>query len=269
MGHHDSDGFYWIGDKNRSLIKAKNSWNYDDEHYCPNGPFSKSIFELSTCGKHVWISTGGHTPTWAKLYAKDGVCHFDGNWWTNLNRLNIPAFNEENISDFTCSATDPMDTTVTYVGTWGKGILKFKNNEYVGRFDNTNTNGSLGVWTQDPQHVLISGLCFDSKGNLWVANSGANNLLSVMDRNGRWRSYNLGGTNSGIDISFMIIDHNDYKWIMRRLGSDEKIIVFNDNGTLDVTSDDQVKSLRSVAGQGGLSGSAVNCLAVASLSIVS
>lgn len=258
----DQDGTFWIGDMRRGLIKAKNSWNYDDENYRPNGPFSKNVFELSTRGKHVWIATGGHAPNWGKLYATDGVCHFDGNWWTNLNRLNIPAFNEDNISDFTCSATDPMDTTVTYVGTWGKGLLKFKSNQYVERYDNTTNGCSLDVWVQDPQQVLISGLAFDSKGNLWVANSGANNLLSVMDRNGKWRSYNLGGTNSGIDISFMMIDQNDYKWILRRLGSEDKVIVFNENGTLDDVSDDQVKLLRSVSGHGGLSGSVVNCLAV-------
>ncbi len=254
----DSDGKYWIGDQRIGLVHAKDNWNL--EVLQPNGPYSKSVFELSSFGKHVWIATGGHTSVWSKLYAKNGICHFDGNWWSNLNRNNIPEFNTEDITDFVCTATDPMDTTVTYVGTWGSGVLKFKSNEYVGRYDHTNS--SLGAWTQDDRYVLVSGLAFDSQGNLWVANSGANNLLSVMDRNGEWRSYNLGGTNSGIDISFMVIDGNDYKWILRRSGNDDKVIVFNDNGTLDVSSDDQVRSLRCLTNQGGISGSAVNCLAV-------
>lgn len=254
----DSDGLFWIGDQSLGLLKTSNSWGF--EPLCPNGPYSKNVFELSSCGKHVWIATGGHSSTWAPLYGKDGVCHFDGSWWTNLNRTNIPAFNEEGIADFVCCATDPMDTTVTYVGTWGYGVLKFQNNEYIGLFDNTNS--SLGLWTSDLRYVLVSGMAFDSHGNLWVANSGTNNLLSVMERNGQWHSYNLGGTNSSIDISSMVIDGNNYKWIMTRMGNDIKVIVFNDNGTLDNPSDDQVKSLRCVAGQGGISGSTVNCLAV-------
>lgn len=254
----DSEGLYWVGDKSYGLMKMANSWGY--ESLFPNGPYSKSVFELSSLGKHVWIATGGHSSTWAPLYAKEGICHFDGNWWTNLNRENISAFDDENIADFVCCATDPMDTTVTYVGTWGHGVLKFHNNEYVERFDNTNS--SLGLWTADPRYVMVSGLAFDSHGNMWVSNSGANNMLSVMDRNGQWRSYNLGGTFSGIDISHMVIDGNDYKWIMTRMGNDTKVIVFNDRGTLDDSSDDQVKALRCVAGQGGISGSMVNCLAV-------
>ena len=254
----DSDGICWIGDRQLGLVKAKNSWNL--EYIRPNGPYSKDVFELSSFGKHVWIATGGHTSTWAPNYAKNGVCHFDGNWWTNLNRSNQSAFDEENICDFVCCATDPMDTTVTYVGTWGKGLLKFKGNAYEGRFDHTNS--SLDVWTQDTRYVMVSGLAFDSRGNLWVANSGANNLLSVMERDGQWHSFNLGGTLSGIDISVMVIDGYDNKWILLRSGSDDKLIVYNDNGTVNDASDDQVRTLRCIAGQGGISGTDVNCLGV-------
>ena len=254
----DAEGACWFGDQRLGLIHARDSWNM--EEILPNGPYSKNVYALSTYGKHVWIATGGHATNWAKLYAKDGVCHFDGRWWKNINRRNVPAFDEENISDFVCVAIDPYDTTVTYVGTWGYGVLKFKNDEYVGRYDNTNS--SLEPWVSNTKYIMVSGLAFDSHGNLWVANSGANNLLSVMDRNGQWRSYGLGGVNNGIDISVMMIDNNDYKWIIRRLGSDDKVIVFNENGTLDDTSDDQVKTLRCVEGQGGISGSNVNCFTV-------
>ena len=254
----DADGLCWIGDQRIGLVKAKGNQNADV--ICPNGPYSKNVFELSAHGKHVWIATGGHSSVWAPLWNKNGVCHFDGSWWTNINRTNTPAFDEQNIFDFVCCATDPIDTTVTYVGTWGRGLLKFKSNEYVGRYDNTNS--SLGAWIQDTQYVMVSGLAFDSYGNLWVANSGANNLLSVMDRNGQWHSFNLGGTNSGIDISHMVIDGNNYKWVMLRPVGDTKVVVFNDNGTITDPSDDRVKSLRCIAGQGGISGTEVNCLAV-------
>ena len=254
----DENDNFWIGDSRRGMIKAQDNWHY--EEIKPNGTYSKNVFELSHQGKHVWIATGGHNSNWSKKYAKDGVCHFDGNWWINHNSTNIPAFNDENISDFICCATDPVDTTVTYVGTWGSGVLKFVNDEYKMRYDTVSS--SLEAWTQNHRQINISGLGFDSHGNLWVANTGANNLLSVMDRTGKWKSFNLGGTNSGIDISVMVIDHNDYKWILRRSGSDDKIIVFNDGGTLEDTSDDQVVTLRCVAGQGGISGSAVNCIAV-------
>lgn len=256
----DADGTYWVGDQHLGLLHFGAYGKVDVIK--PNGPYSKNVFALSTFGKHVWIAAGGHATNWAKLYSHDGYSHFDGNWWTNINRENTPILSDENITDMVCTATDPFDTTVTYVGTWGYGLLKFKNDQFVERYVDTNTNGCLQPWVQAPKYILISGLAFDSKGNLWVANSGANNLLSVMTRDGQWYSYNMGGINNGVDISVLMIDNNDYKWIIKRLGSDDKVIVFNDGGTLEDVHDDHVKTLRCVAGQGGISGSNVNCFAV-------
>ena len=255
----DADLTFWIGDSRRGLIKVHDAWNYEDQ-LSPNGPYSQSVFELSSFGKEVWFATGGHNPDWSKLYSKAGACHFDGSWWSSINWTTSSPLSDNHISDIVCCVTDPLDAEVTYLGTWGDGVLKYKNNEYVDRF--VENNSSLEPWTHDTQWTIVSGLAFDSHGNLWVANSGANNLLSAMDRDGNWRSFNLGGANSGIDISTMIIDKNDYKWIIRRAGSDDKIFVFNDNGTLDDTSDDQVVTLRCISGQGGISGTSVHCLAM-------
>ena len=247
----DNSGHYWIGDTFRGLIKTSNGWDKSDVK--PNGPFSKNVFELQASGDQVWIATGGHAANWGKRYMREGVARFDG-FWTILNNTTLANFDE--YSDFVCTVTDPNNPSITYVGTWGKGILKFNGNELVEVYNADNS--TLEPWLQDPSLTNISGLAFDSKGNLWVANTGATKLLSVMERNGTWHSYNLGGSLSGIDIGTMIIDANDYKWIIRRGG---EVIVFNDNGTLDITADDRAVNLTSAQYYGNLAGS-VNCLVV-------
>ena len=247
----DNTGHYWIGDNKRGLIKTSDGWNNMDVK--PNGTASKNVFELKACGNQVWIATGGHAANWSKRYMREGVARFDG-MWTILNQNTLPDL--EAYTDFICTATDPNNPSVTYVGTWGHGILKFKDDELVEVYNADNS--SLEYWVSDPNLINISGLGFDSKGNLWVANTGAANLLSVMEPNGDWHSYNLGGSLSAIDIGTMLIDNNDYKWIIRRNG---EVIVFNDNGTLDNPSDDQAKILNTATGNGKLLGS-VSCLTV-------
>lgn len=247
----DPSGNYWIGDTKRGLVKTSDSWNNMDVK--PNGPASQNVFELQACGDQVWIATGGHASNWSKRYMKEGVARFDGSW-TILNRTTLPDF--DGYSDFVCTATDPKDPSVTYVGTFGKGVLKFKDNDLVEVYDNSNS--TLDIWVQDHNLVNISGLAFDSKGNLWVANTGATNLLSVMERNGTWHSFNLGGSLSGIDVGTLLIDDNDYKWIIRRGG---ELIVFNDNKTFENPNDDQAVTLNTATGSGHLAG-AVNCLTV-------
>ena len=247
----DNAGNYWIGDSNRGLIKTSDGWNNTDVK--PNGPASKNVFELQSCGDQVWIATGGHAPNWSKRYMKEGVARFDGSW-TVFNNSTMSEFS--NYSDYVCTATDPKDPSVTYVGTWGYGVLKLKDDELVEVYNADNS--TLDYWVKDPSLINISGLAFDSKGNLWVANTGAAKLLSVMERNGTWRSYNLGGSLSGVDIGTMLIDDNDYKWIILRGG---EVVVFNDNGTLDNPADDQTVTLNTAVGSGNLAG-AVSCLTV-------
>ena len=247
----DNNGNYWIGDTRRGLIKTSDGWNNMDVK--PNGPASKNVFELKACGDQVWIATGGHASNWSKRYIKDGVARFDG-MWTIFNRNTMSELTD--FSDFVCTATDPFDPSVTYVGTWGYGVMKFKGDELVEIYNADNS--TLDYWVQDPNLINISGLGFDSKGNLWVANTGASNMLSVMERNGNWHSFNLGSNLSGMDIGTMLIDKNDYKWIITRDGT---LIVFNDGGTFDITADDQAVVLNTAIGNGHLLGS-VNCLAL-------
>ena len=250
--NRDNNGNFWIGDTKRGLIKSSDGWNNMD--VLPNGTASKNAFELKACQDQVWVATGGHASNWSKRYMKEGVACFEG-MWTIYNSSTVPAFSD--YTDFVCTATNPNDLSVTYVGTWGQGILKLKDGQLVAVYDAENS--PLGYWTADPTKTLISGLAFDSHGNLWVANSGATNLLSVLEPDGiTWHSYNLGGSFSGIDISFLTIDNHDYKWIIRRGG---EVLVFNDNGTLDITSDDRTANLNTGANTGGLPGS-VNCITV-------
>ena len=251
----DNEGNFWVGDTKRGLIKTSDGWNNMD--VLPNGTASKNVFELKSGVGQVWLATGGHAANWGKMYMKDGVARYDG-MWTILNRRTHTDLDP--YSDFVCTATNPNDPSVTFVGTWGYGVLKFKDDELVEIYNAENS--TLQPWNEDPTLINISGLGFDSKGNLWVANTGAPDLLSVMEPNGTWHSYNLGGGLSNIHIGVMLIDRNDYKWIIRRSGAENKIIVFNDNGTLDNPADDQVVTLNNAAHAGGLPG-AVNCIAVA------
>lgn len=245
---------YWIGDTKRGMLMTYDGWN--TTNVLPNGTASKNVFELKSGGGQVWLATGGHAANWGKVYMKDGVARYDG-MWTIINRSTNPDL--EPYSDFVCTATNPSDPSVTYVGTWGGGVLKLKDDELVEVYNPENS--TLQPWSQDPNLTNISGLGFDSKGNLWAANTGSPSLLSAMEPNGTWHSYNLGGGLSSIDIGVMLIDRNDYKWIIRRSGAENKIIVFNDNGTLDNPADDQVVTLNNAASAGNLPG-AVNCLAV-------
>lgn len=238
---------YWIGDRNNSLIKM-----YPDktnETIVFNGPNSYNSFEIKAEGNQVWVASGGYTKTWAKRWMADGVYYYNDYEWTNINRNTIDAF--DTISDFVTVAIDPIDNSKVYVGSYHKGLLEFEDFELKKIYDNTNS--TLNFLT-GYNYIYVTGLDFDSKNNLWVANHGTDKRLSVKTTKGDWFSYNIGST----DISRLVVDENDYKWILNR---DGVFIVFNDNNTISDTSDDRYKIVGKTVGQGGLHSEAT-CMAV-------
>jgi hypothetical protein len=241
---------YWIGDAQLGLAKV---WNkgWSGEFIKPNGPGTKNIFDLDCGGTSVWVASGGHESDWGKGYMVDGVFSSQDGSWTTHNRGNTPAF--DTISDYVTAKVDPNNTNIAYIGTWGGGLLKFENNELTTVYDKNNS--SLQPWTNAPALTIVSGLDFDSNHNLWAANSGAPDMLSVLKNTGTWVSYNLGGGLSGKDIAELMVDDYNQKWIIKR--SDGFIIVFNDNNTLDDPTDDNVKVLRSTVGLGNIPGNKV------------
>ncbi len=245
----DENDFYWIGDQVKGLIKNWGIWN--GEFIKPNGPATKNVYALDAEGDNVWVAPGGRQSDWAKLYMQDGVFSYIGDSWNSINRFNTDAF--DSITDMVSVKVDPQNVNIAYIGTWQEGVMKFVNNELAAIYNEENS--TLQPWVAAPSLVNISGIDFDDQHNLWIANTGAPDILSVMQNNNQWRSFNLGGSLSGIDIANLMVDNVNQKWIIKR--TDGLVIVFTDNGTIDNPTDDRVKVLSSASGNGNIPGSKV------------
>jgi len=244
-----NDEFIWIGDAKKGLIK---NWNtYSGEFINPNGPKTKNVFALDAGGKNVWVAPGGRQSNWAKSYMNDGVFSFVDGVWTTFNNTNTDVF--DTVSDMVEVKVDPINPDIAYVATFQEGVMKFVNNQFNEIY--SVENSSLQPWISNPNLINVSGLDFDDQHNLWVANTGAPNILSVLKNNGEWQSFNLGGSLSGTDIGRLIVDKYNQKWIIKR--TDGYLIVFNDGNTIDDPTDDKVRVLNSASGNGAIPGSKV------------
>lgn len=249
----DKNNFYWIADNYLGLVATDG--NQNTFLVIPNGPLSHRAFDMALSDQKLWVASGGRTPTWGKMYIADGVYSFINEQWNTFNGgTGHKAF--DTINDMTCIAINPLNTQQVYVGTWLEGVIEITNNQVTNVF--SKHNSTLQIWPV-ANFVAVSGLAFDRNGNLWVVNSGANNLLSVKKPDGTWRSFNLGSAASSIDASQIFIDRLGQKWILVR--ADHKLIVFTDKGTIDNPSDDEVKILSNAPGNGNLPGNKIYSIA--------
>ncbi len=200
------NGSLWIADNQQSLVKVTGN-NY--EAAVLNGPFDNDIFSLSYSGRGLWV-TPGTTKGWKfggfQRYEKDNWSYFNQNTHSEL----------ESVLNVISVAVNPLDQQQFFVGTWGSGLLEFKNDELVEQYTNHNSPLETALPQQpDEPYVRIGGLAFDSDGNLWMTNSNVAKNLLKLSPEGSWEEYTLpevAGAN--YNIREIIVTQNGDKWII-------------------------------------------------------
>ncbi|MBN2172567.1 MAG: hypothetical protein JW731_00445 [Bacteroidales bacterium] len=240
----------WIADNNNGLIRQNGEYDYTFIY--PNGPQDADVFDINIQGGHVWTAAGGRDLSWGNIWKRASVSSFVDGEWSTISNLNYPAL--DTIYDMVSVAVDPYDLNRVFAGSWSKGLVEIAGNEISNIY--TPENSTLGYKTNEgPPVCKAGGLAFDEAGNLWITNSGANDILSVYTREGTWNSFYLESFTSGKDVGQVVVNSIGQKWILWR--EEHSIVVFDDNGTIMNTSDDQVEKLSSTEGSGGIPGSKV------------
>ena len=249
----DKDDFVWEADRFSGLVKTFND-GWSAEVIKLNGPKTADVFALSVTGKDLWVAPGGRDISWGNIWKRAETYGFVNGSWVNLDYKNTPEL--EPARDMVCVVVDPANSKKFFGGTWGYGIFEFTNNELTTVY--TDENSTLQPITGF-EKINIGGLIFDNDHNLWVANSNAASVLSVMMNNGTWHALSLGSVATGIDVGEMVIDQMNQKWMLVR---DHGLLVFNDNNTITNPNDDQARKLNGNPGNGDLPGLKILSFAV-------
>ena len=204
----DAQNVLWIADQNFGLIKVGTT----STRIVPEGPADNRIFSLSMNGQDLWIASGGRDASWDNLFFEPKFQLNREGKWSVFDRKIFPAAND--FRDIVCVTADPKNPDHVYAGSWGGGVLEFNAGQFIKRYDNFNST----LQTQLPNtpsapYVRIGGMAFDSKGTLWVVNSGVANVLSSLQSDGTWKSYELSGI-ANKSVGKVVITSKDDKWVL-------------------------------------------------------
>jgi hypothetical protein len=245
----DRMGDLWICDNEEGLIWNNGSNAWDCRRQTIMGPTLSDIWKVFGNDKNMVIIGGGVNAAYNNLWNRKPICTFVDEEWNTLNRWNNPAI--DTLNDIINGVVDPLNGQSVWLSSWGKGLVHVLNNQITEVFDCYNSGLER---TNDATY--LHGLCFDKEHNLWMINSNTSKVLKVKTADNQWLQFSLSPYSNGLTISSLAIDSSGYKWIL--LPRNNGIIVYNDNGTLNDASDDQVKSLNINLGT-RVSSSAINC----------
>ncbi|MFK7810185.1 MAG: hypothetical protein AB8F74_20450 [Saprospiraceae bacterium] len=239
----DEKGQVWYADDWRRLRMGPAFYKDCETQLSYNSPLTSSVSEIVIHEEDMWVST-----TRQSILNKtdpSGLFSFIDNEWTNYITDQEGAL--EGLNGFITLAVNPSNKNV-YAGTIDDGLVEFVldtddsgNQSYKATVRYTEGNSTLRS-SSLTERVRVTGLEFDNENNLWAVNYGAQQPLSVFKNDGTW-------SNDFINIPFqnvryLVVDDLGYKWFAVD-GSGQALVVYDDNGTLDDSSDDRFRTFSS------------------------
>ncbi len=233
-----TDETLWIADKGLGLVRSRPGEDLFSVH--PNGPYDLNVVSLEDVNSTLIGVGGGFSASLNNLYRTAFVYRFRDKSWNN--------WISNEYRDPVAIAIDPDDASHYFIGTWGYGLLEFKDNSFSTSYNENNS--SLQTIIPNDKFIRIGGLAFDSRKNLWVPNSGVNSPVSVLKNDGTWKSFAIGKAVNSNNIGKIIVTRDDVIWML--LPGGNGIFVYDYNGTIDNMDDDQYRRLSVVDKNGKL-----------------
>jgi sugar lactone lactonase YvrE len=257
-GIEDQQGRMWYADEWRQ-IRFTNSINGGCNKIEYDSPYSLECSNIEIAPNRVLFAGGGANENYQIDFNRSGVYILNPDQsWTNINEEYFPALKEKEIIGFMTVVPHPKDTSLIYMGSFLSGIVEYNTTSQAMRFFSDNSNNgkiksSLQAMVGAPTQVRVSHMQFDEDGNLWVANFGAQKPISVFASDGKWYSFATPGPTFLTKVN---IDQRGNKWFATTASS-PGVVVFNENGTPEDPSDDEIKFINN---SNSIISSQVNCV---------
>lgn len=247
-------GSYWVADNKFGLTKFNGISNF--QHIRNDGPPKNNFFSVNG-NKGKLIVTGGILDRVIFNYHLYGAYSFKDETWKTYDKSTQPLWNTAMTWDIGVAAVNPKNIDEVAFASYSIDPLSITANDQVATIYNS-SNSPLEQTTLGNGNTCISALEYDEDGNLWLTNCYSNKPLKVRKTDGNWVSFETGSDSKAVYTSKLVIDDNGNKWF----GLYEKgLVAFNDNGTIDNTSDDTYRILKTGSGSGNLPSNNVTAIA--------
>ena len=219
----------------------------------PGGPTYNRFYESKIINGTLYTTGGYFLPAMPDNEIPGTIQVFDGNNWT-LYQENINEITGYKYVDIDCIDVDPNDSGHIFAG--GRcGLYEFQNGRLAAYYnkDNSPLMAAMDRGTQlGNDYLLILGLKFDSKGNLWLLNSLGNGVsLMEFTADKQWINHHstLLIDDNSITIpglSKMIIDSRGLLWFVNNNWQNPAVFCYDiDNEKLlmydEIINQDEVK----------------------------
>ncbi|MFT4063086.1 MAG: two-component regulator propeller domain-containing protein [Edaphocola sp.] len=252
-----ANGEVWYGDNSR--LAFPNDYGFrkkitatENTPYIPQGPVTLSSQDIYAYNGEFWVAHGGKTLDWGPLFSHAMFSQYSAGSWANMQ----PWVTDNDWFQDAVRVLRDEDRKKLYVASYGGGLYE---RTADGSYKVYYGSDYFSVAATTPDVYYVSGLALDNSGNLWMTNNFGVNELVVKTTAGNWYKMQSVAGNSGHTAFDVVVDDYDQKWFIAY--SNGGAVVYNDNGTIENTTDDQYRILKTGSGSGNLPSNNTTCIA--------
>ncbi len=205
----------WFADSKKGLVKALTSSSY--QIFAPNGPTSELVSVIKISNGQLWVGHSGYRSNrWDPAFSNDGFSTLKNNVWKTFGYSNTqsPIMSFDTIKDFMALAIDPRNSDHVFLGSRGKGLVEFENQQVKNYFNEFNS--AIQTIPNFAGVYWMGEMAFDADYNLWMLNSNVPASLIQYRADGTWKAYSFTGIpTNGVLLGEMMLDSYGQIWINR------------------------------------------------------
>lgn len=250
------NGEKWMADEFSGPIRVIGEYSYEKVTY-PGPP--RNDFYAMDWNKGKLAIASGRLEFKSPGFLRHGYYLFQDENWSYNDNTTLSQWQGIDIHDFIDISVNPKNPDEVAVSTYSAypvSIINSGENSCV-VYDQTNSPIQLSLagngWS------LVSDVCYDTKGNLWVLNGWSDRPLVVKRTDNTWSAFDCGVEARNKYTTRMVIDKDQNLWFATETNG---LFGYNYSETIDNIGDDFHINLTSGDYSGALPSDNVTALAV-------
>lgn len=200
--------------------------------YLPNGPTNSRAFSIGVSSEKVIVAAGAYDAAMGNRWFPLSHHKFEKEQWQT--------FEESADLDAVRVVFNPSNPNEFYIASWGNGVFQYTNDEPVKHFDYQNSTLQT-VYPNQP-YCRVSGITYDSKGNLWAANVMVPKPISVRKPDGSWYSFAYAGAINSDQLSDLYCSPSGQLWLILPRGVG--LFVLDPGKNIESATDDHYRKIK-------------------------
>lgn len=242
----ESGNEFWAcrGSKGVSCLTLKNGKLVETlASMQPDSPVRNLCEYLSFSPTGKLLVAGGNLNYFDGVFYDGTIMTLDGDEWTNFPEQEVKDATNLQYQNVTSVVEDPADEGHYFASSFGYGLYEFRDGEFVKHYNHANSalKSVLSSGAME-RYVRVPRLKYDSDGNLWMTNTGTQDIIKILKNDGTWHTLTYKEIAKKPTMVELLFDSRGWLWVTS-LQADAGLFCAKMNGTPFDTADDEVKFL--------------------------